>query len=599
MKMINLLSLSILSTLLFGFFGCNIATNSEQVLSLASKSDSSSSSNTNDKSAINWDQPITPTKITCDASTPKIVSTIQRLTKRQITNSMSSFLSEIDASLFSDAQLTTLINSLPSDTIAYKENSLLITQQIVNIQFDIFYRVATLIAASPTALNALVGNNGCLASTTISTTCQNTFVKNLGRILYRRNLETTEVNNLLAFFSNNELLNNTDKITAVIASVLGSADHNYQIYDKGTPSSNSNSSIVLSSIELSNKLAFFLTSAPPDTSLRTVANNGTLLQKDVLTAQIDRLLKSAKGQESLLKFYKEWLHYDQYDGFMYSNEFLSGQSLTNLQNAMTREVDELILNLNIHSKTATFKDLLTTTQSYIYDDSLAQLYGVSNPRGLTNLNSRERSGLLTRAAFLAKRSGILTSPIKRGITIKEYMLCEGVGAPPPNAPTKVDPLPEGVVLSTRERIAAMTEKNGTSCTTCHSIINPLGYPFEMYDSIGRYRSQEKIYNTSGTATGKFATINTQSTTGQLDNTRSIAITDAVSLSHELATSKKAQICMAIRWNEYLLRRTAKNQDACAIEQSYKHLAGTGDQAGSLYDLIISTVSSDSFKTWNY
>lgn len=583
-------------SVVFFVSSCNLATNSEQVLSLSSKSANSTSSES-EKSA-SWDQPIMPTKITCTSSTPDPLSLIQRLTKRQLTNSINLFLSEIDPTLASDSKLVSLIASIPSDIIAYKENSMLISQQLVNIHFDIFYRVGELVANSTTAQNSLVGNNGCMAASTITSTCQNTFVKNIGRLLYRRNLETAEVNTLISFFSNAELLSNADKVTAIVASAMGSADHNYQIYDKGNTIAGKTNSISISAIDYSNKLAFFLTGAPPDSSLRAVANDGSLLQKTVLTNQVDRLIKTAKGNESILKFYKEWLHYDHYEGLNYPTDFLSGQSTVNLQNAMTREVDEFLLSLTVNSKTSSYKDLMTSTNSFIYDDSLAQLYGISNPRGATVLNSRERSGLMTRAAFLAKRAGVLTSPIKRGITIKEYLLCEGVGSPPPNAPTKIEPLPDGVVLSTRERIAAMTEKTGTSCTMCHSIINPLGYPFEMYDSIGRYRSQERIFNTSGTATGQYASINTQSSP-IIDAGKSVTVSDAVTLSAELANSQKAYACMAIRWNEFLLRRVAKNFDSCAIDQSYKHLVGTQGKPGSLYDLILNTVSSDSFKTWNY
>jgi len=178
---------------------CNLATNSEQVLSLASKSSNSQSSGT-DTSSTAWDQPITSSKITCNSTTPDPTSSIQRLTKRQLTNSVNSFLTEIDSALVSDSKLVSLLASIPSDIISYKENSLLITQQIVNIHFDIFYRVGELVAGSTTAQNYLVGNNGCLAASTITSTCQSTFVKNIGRLVYRRNLETTEVNNLVAFF---------------------------------------------------------------------------------------------------------------------------------------------------------------------------------------------------------------------------------------------------------------------------------------------------------------------------------------------------------------------------------------------------------------
>ena len=44
-------------------------------------------------------------------------------------------------------------------------------------------------------------------------------------------------------------------------------------------------------------------------------------------------------------------------------------------------------------------------------------------------------------------------------------------------------------LTTRQRVAPKI--TGTQRQTCHSIINPLGFSFERYDAIGRYRDQEK------------------------------------------------------------------------------------------------------------
>jgi Protein of unknown function (DUF1592)/Protein of unknown function (DUF1588) len=576
---------------------CNIVTNSEQILNLQSKSEFDSTS-TVTEAPLSMDQPIVPTKISCTNSTQDPLSNIQRLTKRELTNSIVAILNEIDSSLVTDSKLNSLINAIPNDIINGKENSLLLSQQIVNAHFDLFYRVGELVASSTNAQNYLVGNNGCLSQSSISTTCQNTFIKNLGRIVFRRNLETMEINYLVSLFSDGNLVSNSDKIKAAVTSALSSPDHLYQIYDKGSPHLTKINSNTLNALEFATKLSFFLVGAPPDSTLKTLANNGTIFEKEVLKIQISRLLKTKNGQNAILRFYREWLHYDIFDNLSYPADFLNGISTTNLQNAMIREIEEYLLYITLNNVTMTYKDLMTSNHSFIYDDSLAQVYGINNPNGLTLLNSKERAGLMTRAAFLTKRSGVLTSPIKRGIEIKNYLLCEGVGAPPPNAPTNIDPLPEGVILSTRDRIAAITEKAGTSCTICHTQINPLGYPFEIYDSIGRYRTQEKIFNADGTATGKFAAINSQSTTNQLDS-KNITISDAVSLSNELGSSKKALACMAIRWNEFVLKRQAKNVDSCQIDLSYKHLAGTSEKQGSLYDMIVHTIMSDSFKNWNY
>jgi hypothetical protein len=43
-------------------------------------------------------------------------------------------------------------------------------------------------------------------------------------------------------------------------------------------------------------------------------------------------------------------------------------------------------------------------------------------------------------------------------------------------------------LTTRQRVAKQT--SGAMCQSCHRIINPLGFAFENYDAIGRFRTEE-------------------------------------------------------------------------------------------------------------
>jgi hypothetical protein len=60
--------------------------------------------------------------------------------------------------------------------------------------------------------------------------------------------------------------------------------------------------------------------------------------------------------------------------------------------------------------------------------------------------------------------------------------------PPPEA---VTPLPADLHpdLTTRERVILQT--NAAACMTCHNMINPLGFPFEKFDAVGRYREQDR------------------------------------------------------------------------------------------------------------
>jgi hypothetical protein len=80
-----------------------------------------------------------------------------------------------------------------------------------------------------------------------------------------------------------------------------------------------------------------------------------------------------------------------------------------------------------------------------------------------------------------------SSPIHRGVFVARSLLGRRL-RPPPDAVAPVSPdlHPN---LSTRERIALQTKSQ--ACMSCHTLINPLGFTLEQYDSLGRFREAEK------------------------------------------------------------------------------------------------------------
>src|SRR5690606_14863519 len=192
------------------------------------------------------------------------------------------------------------------------------------------------------------------------------------------------------------------------------------------------------------------------------------------------------------RFFLEWLRFDQIpDLSQFPQSALNGLDVNNLSQNMTREVQETIQNV-VFNQNGGYEDLMATTTSYVYNSNLASIYGVNNPSGQINLGE-ERSGIFSRAAFLARKPSNLTSPARRGHFILSDVLCEPVGSPPPGAPTQVEPLVPGEFLTTRMRNHYLTvaDRNGTmvtSCVGCHSRMNPFGYTYEAFDPLGRSRN---------------------------------------------------------------------------------------------------------------
>src|SRR6185436_532153 len=127
--------------------------------------------------------------------------------------------------------------------------------------------------------------------------------------------------------------------------------------------------------------------------------------------------------------------------------------------------------------------------------ALAKHYGVTREiksaddvELVDNANGFRRGGLLRLGAVLTATSAPLrTSPVKRGDWVLRRVL--GTAVPPPPADAGSIPADDKLFggLSVRDRLEA--HKRNATCNNCHSRIDPLGFPLERYDSIGRWREQ--------------------------------------------------------------------------------------------------------------
>ena len=120
------------------------------------------------------------------------------------------------------------------------------------------------------------------------------------------------------------------------------------------------------------------------------------------------------------------------------------------------------------------------------------IYGVSASGAAAqeaDLDPSQRSGLLTQAGFLTLTGATDGSnPVKRGRKVYERLLCGVLPPPPPNVPP---PKPASAGGTTRQRFSVHDQQ---ACAKgCHTVMDPIGYGFEHYDGIGRYRTRTTAY----------------------------------------------------------------------------------------------------------
>jgi hypothetical protein len=225
------------------------------------------------------------------------------------------------------------------------------------------------------------------------------------------------------------------------------------------------------------------------------------------------------------------------------------------------------------------KALLTSPVAFVNDD-LARIYGVPGTFGAdfteVDLTAQGRSGFLTQLGFLALFAGeFQPDPIHRGVFINEHILCVDVGVPSADIP----PLPEpGPNETNRQRIDIVTGP-GTCGAGCHAAtINPLGFAFENYDSLGRYRATDN--NLTVDASGIY----------ELDGAQ-VTFANALELVQLLAASDAANRCYASQWLAYLHGRAVDSRDTAVLDDVATR---SKTQDISAKDLIRSLVQTESF-----
>jgi len=151
---------------------------------------------------------------------------------------------------------------------------------------------------------------------------------------------------------------------------------------------------------------------------------------------------------------------------------------------MAEQTSETVMEL---ARTdASLTELMTGTGVWM-PEVLASHYG-SEDSGWVEQDGSRYGGLLTHSSLLtsyALSDG--SSPVHRGVLVRERMLCEELPPPPPNLDTS--PPATDATGSTREKYELHSSL--PECASCHELIDPIGFGFEHYDHLGLWREDEE------------------------------------------------------------------------------------------------------------
>jgi hypothetical protein len=244
----------------------------------------------------------------------------------------------------------------------------------------------------------------------------------------------------------------------------------------------------LDAYALASRLSYFLWSSLPDDELTALAADGTLHDPEVLAAQAVRMLRDPRAEALVQDFAAQWLHINAVDAAS-PDPWAYPTFNEPLRASMRGEMEDFFRSFV--GKERPLTELLTSDRIHI-DNVMASFYGIEEQRGQGDYWSHyggdvERGGWLSTAGLLMALSyPARTSPVRRGVWVLDALLCSPSAPPPPG----VEGLPEVTVDGATLRERLEQHRADPSCATCHNSIDPLGFAFEHYDGIGRWRDQE-------------------------------------------------------------------------------------------------------------
>jgi hypothetical protein len=413
--------------------------------------------------------------------------------------------------------------------------------------------------------------------------CPARFIETFGRKAYRRPLDATEKSELLAAFAAGKAAGDAMKgFQTVVEAMLQSPFflyHDDTFVSPGGAQHPSVAPLPLDPYALASRLSFFLLGSTPDEELMTAAEQGKLSSLADRAAQVRRLLESEPASETIGQFHRQWLGVADLPSV--DRDTTKYPTFSPDLATAAYEETKAFTNYVLRQGNGKLSTLLTSNLAFP-TGALFQVYGATPPAGYqagtpVMLDPTLRAGLLTQAAFLMKHAHPdQTSPVHRGILVRENLLCGKISPPPPTLVVTVPPVT--AATSTRQRFSQ--HDADPVCGACHKDIDPLGMGFENYDAIGQYRTMDGLGPVD--ASGAFTNVRAD---------LAGPFTGAVQMAQALAESSEVADCVSRQWFRFALGRVESFDDACTISSIQ---SGFDTSSGNVPQLLEAIATSEAF-----
>ncbi len=446
------------------------------------------------------------------------------------------------------------------------------TGRVTAIHVEEYMNAAETLAQNAVAdLDALAP---CLAQSA-DAACKRQFVTDFGLRAFRRPLGEPEVTRYTDLIDAQDTLN--DGLMVALQVMLSSPHFLYRT-ELGTAAGDH---FRLTPWETATALSYMFWGTMPDAALFEAAAQNNLNTPDQLEAQARRLLADARAQDLLGTFAIQWLGIER---------VLSADKHPDLYHDFNRQVRQSMLDETrrfvthvIFDGTERYDELLTADYTFA-NDALASFYGTASQGPAlqqTPYPQGHRAGILGHGSVLASTAhSDQTSPVLRGLFVRERLLCQTFGAPPANAGGVPDIDPNA---TTRERFRQ--HSSDPACRSCHQYIDEVGFGFERFDPVGRWRTEENgqpIDPSGDMADVEGLRTDTQAPFDSLPG-----------LARILAESQAAHDCFATQVYRFTMGAMDTPEDACALAELQAQFAAADH---NIQALLIAIVRAPGFTT---
>ncbi len=320
--------------------------------------------------------------------------------------------------------------------------------------------------------------------------CAKRILTTLARRAYRRPVTEADLRAPMKFYRDARTESGHEAgIEMALRSILVSPEFLFRV-EQDPPGAAARSAYRIGDLELATRLSFFLWSSIPDDDLLDAAARGKLHNPATLEQQVRRMLADSRSRALVTNFADQWLYLRNLDA-SHPDMRAFPDFDDNLRQAFHQET-ELFFE-SVMREDRSILDLIRANYTFL-NERLAKHYGIPNVYGsrfrrVTFGPEAARGGLLRQGSILTVTSyPTRTSPVIRG----KWILANILGVPPPPPPGAVPSLKEGAAAGTavsmRERMAE--HRANPACAGCHRLMDPVGFTFENYDAVGRWRTAE-------------------------------------------------------------------------------------------------------------